>query len=82
MKRILLLGFSIYLLMISLNSTAQDIVCKIKGTLIGRDNNEIVLFPISKLGWTSSTVIPVIDNKFEYDLKLSHIEAYLLVFMD
>jgi thiol-disulfide isomerase/thioredoxin len=63
-------------------STAQDIKCKLKGTIIGRDSKALILVTKPEDFRFGGIRIPIIDNKFEYELNAKVIEKYILMFED
>lgn len=65
-----------------LNSFSQEFTCKLKGSLVGRTNNEVKLLPVTIERDMPGTIIPINNNCFEYDLKISQIEQYQLIFGD
>jgi thiol-disulfide isomerase/thioredoxin len=72
---------------ITKTSFSQEFTCKIRGTVIDRDSKEIFITPVSEdfnnvVILQKGITIPIIDNKFEFELKFSSVEAYFLIFKE
>ena len=62
---------------------AQEITCKIRGTVVGRESSSIFLLKETEDIRFTGTEIPVkVGNQFEYDLKVPVSEQYTLIFKD
>lgn len=75
------------LILISESVFSQEFTCRLKGSIIDRENKEVLICPITA-DFNNITIlhegikVPIIDNKFEYDLTINSIEAYLIIFME
>lgn len=61
---------------------AQNITCKLKGTIVNRNSNELLLVKGTEDVRFNSIKIPIIENHFEYELKVPVSEKYELIFSD
>lgn len=74
-------------ILISDNVFSQEFTCRIKGSIIDRDNKEILIAPITE-DFNNITIlhkgikVPINNNKFEYDLTVNSNQAYLIIFME
>ena len=76
-----LILFSILLFTIS--GSGQEITCKLKGKIIGRESKTLVLCRATEDPvHDAKTLIPIENGKFEYTLTAPFTEAYFLMFQD
>ena len=73
--------------LISITSCTQEYTCKIKGIVIGRNSEEILIAPITEdfnniQFLYKGIVIPIKDNKFEYEMRITSVEAYSIFFKE
>ena len=61
---------------------SKTIHCTIKGEVIGRDSEFLILAKATEDVEASKIEIPIIDGQFEYQLNCEHAEAYKLVFKE
>jgi peroxiredoxin len=70
-------------LLLTVSGSGKDITCKLKGEIIGRDCNTLILMKATEdVTHGSRTLIPIKDGKFEYTLKITYTETYCLIFQD
>ena len=82
MKKNLHLILIVCLGIIGIQLKAQDIRCKLKGTVINRDSKELLLVKETEDARFNAIEIPINENKFEYELKIPVSEKYELIFSD
>jgi len=75
---------AVFLLLSSvfLNLNAQEITCKLKGTVNGRDTKELLLVKAIDDPRFNGISIPIINNQFEFNLNAPHLEEYRLIFKE
>lgn len=81
------IGFLVIFSLFTISTFSQDVKCKLKGTVIGRNSVEILIVPITEdfnniQFLYQGIAVPIKNNKFEYELKASFIEAYYLFFKE
>lgn len=70
------------LILIGTKLEAQEIICTIKGTVVNRDSKELLLCRATEDVRFNATKIPIVDNKFEYELKIPASDKFSLTFSD
>lgn len=77
---------SLIVLLISISFSndllSQDINCYMTGQINGRDSKNLILVNGQEDPRFNGVKIPIIDNRFEYELKTKNIEKYQLIFED
>lgn len=74
-------------ILISDNILSQEFTCRISGSIIDRENKEVLITPITE-DFNNITIlhegikVPIINNRFEYDLTVNSIQAYFIIFME
>jgi len=74
--------FLIVFCIVAKNLFAQEVSYKLKGSIVERDSKEILLLRATEDARFDGISIPIKDNTFEYDLKTSCIEKYVLIFKE
>lgn len=82
MKEIIRTIFLIVFCIVAKNSFAQEVTYNLKGRVVGRDSKEILLLRATEDARFDGISIPIKDNMFEYDLKTSCVEKYVLIFKE
>ncbi|MBL3658802.1 TlpA disulfide reductase family protein [Fulvivirga sediminis] len=78
-KGLVILIFSI---LFSEDLLSQNITCKITGQISGRDSESLILVKAQEDARHNGVKIPIVDNRFNYELKAENIEKYQLIFED
>jgi thiol-disulfide isomerase/thioredoxin len=62
---------------------AQDVVCKLKGTIVNRSSDTILLLrETDDIRYEDGIKIPIHNNNFDSDLKVPCTEKFLLIFQE
>ena len=69
-------------LFLSSCSVKNDNKCIIRGTVVDRDSDTLLLLKATKSFRMAEIGIPIVDNHFKYELDVKDIEAYQLIFLD
>jgi peroxiredoxin len=78
-KRLFTTFVIVFLIIHSLNS---QIVCTLKGKIIGRNSDTLILVKATE-DWRFNQIhIPILGSTFNYRLEIPQKEAYILIFMD
>jgi len=56
--------------------------CIIKGTVVDRDSDTLLLLKATESFRMAEIGIPIVNNHFEYEIDIKDIEAYQLIFLD
>src|SRR6478609_6575453 len=82
MKNIFYTSFLLILILFSNDLFSKEIICKLRGNVIGENSKHLVLVSQGKDPRHNSVKIPIIDGHFEYELKTPFVEQYSLIFED
>jgi thiol-disulfide isomerase/thioredoxin len=70
------------ILVLSYSCSSHDFTCTLKGTLVDRKSDTLLLKRMNQDTRFVKIFIPIIDGKFEYKLDVKDIEAWMLIFKD
>lgn len=83
MRKLILIVLFSYGLSVFYSLEAQEVICKLKGAIVSRNSDTILLLrETDDIRYEDGIKIPIHNHSFEYDLKIPFTEKFLLIFQD
>jgi thiol-disulfide isomerase/thioredoxin len=83
MRKLILIVLFSFILSVFYSLEAQEIICKLKGTIVNRPSDTILLLrETDDIRYEDGVKIPIHNNSFKYNLKVPCTEKFLFMFQD